>query len=252
MHRKTFLPRNLGWSLLLGFPITGLAQAVSAQGRTGNCPVLANNKDFNEVKDGRGGPKETAEPYILLLPKDSTRQIEMSTKELITEFRSENPRVVKVQALLDNPRAVWSPACRRAAPGSIITDSKKNTESLEVRVPLDEEADREAKRRELLDQIQKVGSHRGGGCRGVRKRDRHLDRQRTPRRQRAGGHGMARGVFGPAANIVNHMRIGACSRCKSKSPWPASIARGLVTSGLVSSTPASTISWPAPSAAAAP
>jgi hypothetical protein len=119
----------LGWSLVLGLLTSVLAHTASAQG-------LDRPPGFGQQI---GGPKDVAEPYILVLPKDSTRQIEMSTKELIAEFRSENPRVVKVQALLDNPRAVLVTGVGPGNTRVYITDVKKNTESLEVRVPLDEE-----------------------------------------------------------------------------------------------------------------
>ncbi len=209
MHRKTFLPRNLGWSLLIGFTITGLAQTASAQAQNRALPGFSQQvKDFNEVKDGRVGPKETADPYVLLLPKDSTRQIEMSTKELIAEFRSENPKVVKVQALLDNPRAVLVSGMSSGSTRVYLTDSKKNTESLEVRVPLDEEADREAKRHELIEQIQKaVPTARvdvlasANNTVVITGNVPHVDSVQVVME-------LARGMFGQAANVVNAMRIG--------------------------------------------
>ena len=141
MHRQTFPPRSLAWSLALGFLINFSAQAVSAQGANRQLPGFAQQP----FTDGAKAPlKDGAEPYILVLPKDSTRQIEMSTKELISEFRSENPKVVKVQALLDNPRAVLVTGLAPGATRVYITDNKKNSESLEVRVPADDEELRRA------------------------------------------------------------------------------------------------------------
>src|SRR5438105_7221563 len=139
MRRSLVSFSYLSSSLLLGFTLCLTAPMGRAQ----------------QVKDGALA-KEAPEPFILILPKDSTRQVEMSTKELITEFRTENPKVVKVQALLDNPRAVLVSGVAAGSTRVYITDSKKNTESLEVRVPLDEDADREAKRRELIDQVRRA------------------------------------------------------------------------------------------------
>src|SRR5262249_10186946 len=115
-------------------------------------PMPAFGQQLKEPVEPKGGP----ELYIIVLPRDSTRQIEMSTKELIAEFRSENPKIVKVQALLDNPRAVLVTGVGPGSTRVYITDIKKNTESFEVRVPLDEEADREAKRSALLEQIHRA------------------------------------------------------------------------------------------------
>ncbi len=204
MHRKTILPRSLAWSLALGFLINFSAQAVTAQGADRQLPGLA-QQPFPD--DAKAPAKDPAEPYILVLPKDSTRQIEMSTKELISEFRSENPRVVKVQALLDNPRAVLVTGVTPGSTRVYITDSKKNSESLEVRVPLDEEAEREAKRREFLDQI-----HRAIPTATV---DVVVSGNATVILTGSIPHAdgvqvvieLAHGVFGPAANIVNHMRM---------------------------------------------
>src|SRR5438477_6784925 len=129
MHRTTFLPsmlasRALGASLLLGLVVAALALAATAQGQA---PGFGQQfKELADPKDAKvGGP----ELYIIVLPRDSTRQIEMSTKELIAEFRSENPKVVKVQALLDNPRAVLVTGVGPGSTRVYITDVKKNTES---------------------------------------------------------------------------------------------------------------------------
>jgi pilus assembly protein CpaC len=178
-----------------------LAHTASAQG-------LDRPPGFGQQFGDPKGVKEVAEPYILVLPKDNTRQIEMSTKELIAEFRSENPRVVKVQALLDNPRAVLVTGVGPGNTRVYITDVKKNTESLEVRVPLDEEADRENKRRELLEQI-----HRAVPTASV---DVVASNNATvvltgvvPEAEKIGViMELARGVFTPAANIVNSLRVG--------------------------------------------
>lgn len=206
MHRTTLLPKFLGWSLFLGFVFGTLAPAASAQGQL---PAFGQQiKDFGDVKDAKGGAKEAQEPYILILPKDSTRQIEMSTKELITEFRSENPKVVKVQALLDNPRTVLVTGITPGSTRVYITDAKRNSESLEVRVPLDEEADREAKRRELIEQIRKavptasVDVLASGTATVVLTGNvPHADSVQVVAE-------FAHGVFGPAANVVNALRIG--------------------------------------------
>jgi pilus assembly protein CpaC len=153
-------------------------------------------------------PQPAPDLYIIVLPRDSTRQIEMSTKELIAEFRSENPKVVKVQALLDNPRAVLVTGVGPGATRVYITDVKKNSESFEVRVPLDEEADRESKRRELLEQIRRavptanVDVQAAGNSTVVLSGT--VPRSETVQVLLE----LARGVFGPAANIVDNMRVG--------------------------------------------
>jgi pilus assembly protein CpaC len=131
MHRKTILPRFLAWSLALGFLINFSAQAVTAQGVDRKLPGFAQQPN---IADGKGAPKDASEPYILVLSKDSTRQIEMSTKDLISEFRSENPTIVKVQALLDNARAVLVTGVNPGTTRIFLTDAKKNVESMEVRV----------------------------------------------------------------------------------------------------------------------
>jgi len=205
MHRKTFLPRFLGWGLVLGLLFTALLSTTSAQ-NPDHLPGFG--QQLKDGGDAKGGAKEVPEPYLLLLAKDSTRQIEMSTKELIAEFRSENPKVVKVQALLDNPRAVLVTGVGSGSTRVFITDVKKNTESLEVRVPLDEEADREAKRKDLLEQIRaavptaSVDVRPSGNNTVVLTGNVALAESIQPILD------LTRGVFGPAVNISNAMRIG--------------------------------------------
>ena len=210
MHRTTLVPRFVGWSLLTGCLLHALAQGAAAQGLLpGQEPQLPGGvQQPKDVGMPKGVAKEVTDTFVLVLQKDSTRQIEMSTKELITEFRSENPRVVKVQALLENPRAVLVTGIGPGSTRIYLTDAKRNTESLEVRVPLDDEADREAKRRDLLEQIRRavptanvdvVAS--GNGTVILTGTVASADSAQVIME-------LARGVFGLGANIINAMRVG--------------------------------------------
>jgi pilus assembly protein CpaC len=209
MRRKTFLPRFLGGSLLFGLAWFGQAYLVPAQGEEPAWQGFGQQiTDGGVAKDAKGGAKEATDMIILVLPKDSTRQIEMSTRELITDIRSENPKVVKIQALLDNPRAALVTGIAPGTTKVYLTDAKKNTEWLDIRVPLDEEADREAKRRELLDQIQKVVPTAkvdvlptGNGTVIVSGNVPLAESVQTVME-------LTKGTFGLTANIVNNMRIG--------------------------------------------
>ena len=163
MHRTTFLPkmlasRALGPSLFLGFLLGAVAQTASAQGPEGpgaDRQAPGFGQQFKELGDPKGGAREVPEPYILVLPKETTKQIEMSTKELIVEVRSDNPKVVRVQSLLENPKAVLVTGVGPGTARVELTDVKKNKESLEVRVPFGDEEERDYKLRTLREQIRK-------------------------------------------------------------------------------------------------
>src|SRR4051812_17908166 len=88
MHRTTPVPRRLGWSLLaLGLLLSrGLAPAAAQE-------VIP-------------PPREAAAARTLTVAPDTTIQVEMSTKQVLKEVRNENPKVIKVSTIPDNPRAV--------------------------------------------------------------------------------------------------------------------------------------------------
>jgi pilus assembly protein CpaC len=186
---------------------TGLALTASAQGQEPQWQGFGQQITGN-AKDAKVGAKEAGDLIILVLPKDSTRQIEMSTRELITDIRSENPKVVKIQALLDNPRAALVTGVSPGTAKVFLTDAKKNTEWLDIRVPLDEEADREAKRNELLDQIRKAVPTAAVDVLASGNGTIILSGNVPQAESVQVIQELAKGVFGLTANIVNAMRIG--------------------------------------------
>lgn len=209
MHRTTFLPRFLArrymaWSLYLGFALCALATRASAQGP--GQPFAGFGQQV--VNGGAKEAKAATEPAVLVLPKETTRKIEMSTKELIQEVRSENPKVVKVQTLIDEPRAILVIALSPGTSRVFLTDVKKNTESLEIRVPQGDEEEREAKRRDLLEQIHKAVPTAvvdvivpGSGAIVLTGTVPHSETVHVIQE-------LAHGVFGQAANVVNGLRVG--------------------------------------------
>ncbi len=207
MRRTTLLPRCLGGSLLLGLMWTSLALTAAVQGQEPQWQGFGQQISGN-AKDAKVGAKEAGDLIILVLPKDSTRQIEMSTRELITDIRSENPKVVKIQALLDNPRAALVTGIAPGTTKVFLTDAKKNTEWLDIRVPLDEEADREAKRNELLDQIHKAVPTASVDVLASGNGTIILSGNVPQAESVQVIQELAKGVFGLTANIVNAMRIG--------------------------------------------
>jgi pilus assembly protein CpaC len=163
MHQTISLPgrlaRTWGSSLVLGLLVGTLAQTASAQGTVGS-PLDRQTagfgqqfKELGDLKDAKG-----ATPYVIEMTKDTTRRVEMSTKELIAEVRSENPNVVRVQALLDNPRAVLVTGVAAGITRVFITDVKKNTESFDVSVRElnDEDVRWEQQARYVRESLQKA------------------------------------------------------------------------------------------------
>jgi pilus assembly protein CpaC len=186
---------------------TSLALTAAVQGQEPQWQGFGQQISGN-AKDAKVGAKEAGDLIILVLPKDSTRQIEMSTRELITDIRSENPKVVKIQALLDNPRAALVTGIAPGTTKVFLTDAKKNTEWLDIRVPLDEEADREAKRNELLDQIRKAVPTASVDVLASGNGTIILSGNVPQAQSVQVIQELAKGVFGLTANIVNGMSIG--------------------------------------------
>src|SRR5438552_3975278 len=108
MHRTTFVPRSL-WCLLVGLALMGPSGAARAQ----------------EI------------PSILVVPINSTKQVEMSKGQIISTVRNENPKVARVAALLENPRAVLITGLTECVTRVHLTDKDKNTEVFDVQVPSD-------------------------------------------------------------------------------------------------------------------
>jgi pilus assembly protein CpaC len=160
MHHKISLPglsaaRTWGPNLVFGLLLGTLSQTAFAQGIPS--PLDRQTAGFGQQFKELGDPKG-ATTYIIEILKDTTRRVEMSTKELIAEVRSENPNVVRVQALLDNPRAVLVTGVAAGVTRVFITDVKKNTESFDVSVreQNDEDVRFEQNARYVRENLQKA------------------------------------------------------------------------------------------------
>jgi pilus assembly protein CpaC len=139
MHPTKAVPTRRFWSLLFSL-VCGLVAAGPAR-----------------AQEAVPGPAAVPmAPGAIIVPVNGTKMVEMSTKLLIREVRVENPKIVRVQTLLENPRAVLLTGISPGTTRVWLTDEKKNTETFEVVVPSGEEvAAREAARR-LLDLIRRT------------------------------------------------------------------------------------------------
>ncbi len=153
MHRTTFVPRTLGWSLLVAFVLHACALTAAAQGLTQGPP-----QGLPPSLPSGPPPQEAAPPSasVLLVPMNTTKQVEMSTKQRIVEVRNENPKVCRVQSLLENPNAVLITGLVAGTSRVTLTDINRKTEILDVTVPSDADVARENARKELLDLLHRA------------------------------------------------------------------------------------------------
>ena len=128
MRRTTSLPRSLWRLLLVGLCLTLGAGAAVAQE---NVPVL-------------------------VIPINTTKKVEMSKKQKIMEVRNENPKICRVQPLMDTPNAVLITGIGPGTSRVIFTDENKMTETVDVVVTTEDRVIREQQRKEFLEQIAKT------------------------------------------------------------------------------------------------
>ncbi len=107
MHRTNFVPRSL-ICFLAGLVWLGLGGALRAQ-----------------------------EATVLVVPINTTKQVEMSKKQLIETVRVENPKVAKVTVMMENPRAVLVTGVAEGTTRVFLTATDKSTEHFDVMVPSD-------------------------------------------------------------------------------------------------------------------
>ncbi|MBI3411834.1 MAG: pilus assembly protein N-terminal domain-containing protein [Planctomycetes bacterium] len=132
MHRATFKPGTLLGIAALFIGLGAITSAPRAQG------------------------PDQPPPGVLVLQTNATKQVSMSTNALLTSVAVENPKVCRVQTMLENPRAVLITGLNPGSTRVTLTDDKKNTESFEVRVLADEETAREQQRKDLIELIRKA------------------------------------------------------------------------------------------------
>jgi pilus assembly protein CpaC len=138
MHRTTPVPRRTCWSLLLSLLI------VSAAAHT-----TAAQQEILPPPAGELAGQVSALP----VPVNTTKRIEMSNKEIIKEVRNENPKVVRVQSIVDDPRAVLVTGLAVGTSRLTFVDINKKTELLDVRVPDQSNLELEQRRAKILEMI---------------------------------------------------------------------------------------------------
>lgn len=139
MHRTSPVPRRTWWSLLLSF----LLLAAAAAGGTAQEPVPPPPPGADVV--GQVG--------VLTVPINTTKRIEMSSKDIIKEVRNENPKVVRVQSIVDDPRAVLVTGLSVGTSRLTFVDVNKKVENLDIRVPDQSGAELDARRARILEII---------------------------------------------------------------------------------------------------
>lgn len=137
MHRKTFVARHIFWGLLAALSIHGAAGKSIAQ-----LPM----------------PTPVAEPQVsvLIVPRDTTKEIQMSTKSKIAQVRNENPKVARVQTKTEDPFAVLVTGLNPGTTRLILTDEKKNVDAVDILVPEDADIANEKMRKQALELVRKA------------------------------------------------------------------------------------------------
>src|SRR5581483_9778421 len=139
MHRTTPVPRHLCWGLLLSL-LLPLAAPRGATAQPEPLPPPA-------------APGEAGPVGVLTVPVNTTKRVEMSSKEIIKEVRNENPKVVRVQSIVDDPRAVLVTGLSLGSSRLTFVDVNKKVEQLDVRVPDQSNIELETRRVKLLEMI---------------------------------------------------------------------------------------------------
>ncbi len=136
MHRTTPVPRRTWWSLLFSLLLLATTSRVaSAQ------------------EPPPPGAEAAGQVSVISVPINTTKRIEMSNKEIIKEVRNENPKVVRVQSIVDDPRAVLVTGLGVGTSRLTFIDVNKKVENLDVRVPDQSGAELDARRAKLLEVI---------------------------------------------------------------------------------------------------
>ncbi|MBX9679701.1 MAG: pilus assembly protein N-terminal domain-containing protein [Gemmataceae bacterium] len=199
MHRQNRKPLAWVWTLVLGALASG-ALAFSQE-----LPPPVKGPGPLEPVPGKG---PEANVSIMVLQINATKMIEMSKKQVISEVRVENPKVARVQSIIDNPRAVLVTGLAPGTTRLVLSDANKTSEALDIRVSTDDEIVREQLRKDFLDMVRKavptaavdatVGPNNGvmisGGVTHTESVGVVLE--------------IARSVFGPTTNVVNGLRVG--------------------------------------------
>lgn len=239
MHRTHFVPRAFWWSLLLGCTLHHAALAAQGPGPE-SLPQLPAAPGFGQPfpQPNQGQPSlppapltqvplqqapaiqqvaaqpaaqpgdKGEAPPLLILPTGETRELRMSSNQIIAEARSENPKVARIQASSLEPRAVLVTGQAAGTTRIFLTDVKKNTEVLEVRVLPDEAVQREQQRKELLEQLRRVVPTAAVEVTALPNNTVVLSGVVSRADDVQTITDMTRGIFGQAANINNAMRIG--------------------------------------------
>lgn len=144
MHRSTFTPRMIMWGLLLAVGLLAPGIVTKAVAQPGIIPAPAGNQ------------QPEAPVSVLLVPINTTKQVQMSTKARIAQVRNENPKVARVQTLLEDPTAILISGLSAGQTRVTLTDENKRTEFLDVQVPDESETQAELVRQRLLKVLNRV------------------------------------------------------------------------------------------------
>lgn len=195
MHRTNRKPLVWVWTLIVG--------------------VLAAPAWSQELPPAKGpGPVEPvgkgpdANVSIVVLQINATKMIEMSKKPVIAEVRVENPKVCRVQSIIDNPRAVLITGLAPGTTRILLTDAAKNSEALDIRVSSDDEIVREQMRKDFLEMVRKAAPTASvdaiAGPNNVLMITGVVSQTESVQVVMEA----ARSIFGPTTTLVNGMRVG--------------------------------------------
>jgi pilus assembly protein CpaC len=98
-----------------------------------------------------GGEPGPGQVSVLPVPVNTTKRVEMSNKAIIKEVRNENPKVARVQSIVDDPRAVLVTGLSVGVSRLTFIDADKKTEFLDIRVPDQSGIELEARRAKILE-----------------------------------------------------------------------------------------------------
>jgi pilus assembly protein CpaC len=105
---------------------------------------------------GAGAASAQEQVPVLVIPINTTKQVEMSKKQVIAEVRNENPKVCRVQSIIQNPNAVLITGLAPGTSRVTFKDGNNVTEMIDISVTTEDEILRAQLRREFLDQMSKT------------------------------------------------------------------------------------------------
>src|SRR5262245_8080656 len=197
MHRMFSAFRRLGWSLLTAVAVHAGSSQLTAQ-------ELA-------VQPAPG--KVDSVGRVIVVPPNITKTLGMSrpagaTEDpIIQKVHNENPKVVRVTSILDDPRHVLVTGLTPGTSRLTFTGKDMREEVLEVRVPSDEEPIREEQRKDFLAAVKRAAPTANIDAVVLPNNTIIISGWLATPGDTATVMAAARAIFGANANVVDTMRI---------------------------------------------